>query len=160
MTDPDERTSAGAFVGVLRFAGERRLVHSQRPSNEFHISGNDVARTHANNIAGNQLPRGNELPLRFAQNPRTDLQSATQRFDNAGRTVLLHKTYHGIDNEKRAHHDEVRIFSRHDRNYHDQFEHPGRQAPELAEEYEDRVFLLFCHFIKAVLLTACFNVCT
>ena len=68
--------------------------------------------------------------------------------------MLLHEAQHGVDDQQRAHHGEIRVFPEHGRQDHDQLEHPRRQAPELAEKHEDRVPFLFGHFVVAVLLPA------
>ena len=108
---PRREHFAGRLVRVLRFAGERRLVHAQRSGEEFHVRRDDVAGSHANDVAGDQLPGGNDLPVRIAPDARTDLQPSPQCLNDAGGPALLHKAQHGVDNQQRAHHGEVRDIS-------------------------------------------------
>ena len=125
---------AGRLVRILRFAGERRLVHAQRAREDFHVRRNDVAWAHAHDVAGDQFPGGNDLPARLAPDARIDLQPSSQRLHHAGGAALLRKAQHRVDDQQRAHHGEIGIFSEHGRQHHDQFEHPRRDAPEFLEE--------------------------
>jgi len=65
---------ARLLVRILRFAGKRRLVHAQTSVEEFHIRRDDVARPHANDVAGDQFPGRNDLPARITPDPRANLQ--------------------------------------------------------------------------------------
>ncbi len=142
------------LVRVLRLAGEGGLVYAQLAAEQFHIRRDDVAGAHADDVAGNQLPCGNDLPVCLAQHARADLQAFPQRFDDAGGAALLREAQHRIDHQQRAHHSEVRVFSEHGRQDHDHFEHPCRHAPELAEEFAQRVGFLFGDFVVTMLLAA------
>ena len=64
----------GSLVRVLRFAGEGRLVHGQRSCEELHVRRDDVAGSHPHDVAGDQVPGRNDLPVRIAPDARTDLQ--------------------------------------------------------------------------------------
>jgi hypothetical protein len=110
---PRREHFAGRFVRVLRFAGERRLVHGQRSGEEFHVRRDDVAGPHANDVAGDQLPGGNDLPARIAPDARTDLQPFPQCLNDTGGPALLHEAQHGVDHQQRAHHDEIGEFPEH-----------------------------------------------
>ena len=72
---PRREHVAGRLVGVLRLAGEGRLVDAQRSGQELHVRRDDVAGAHADDVAGDQFPGGNDLPARLAQHARTDLQA-------------------------------------------------------------------------------------
>ena len=68
--------------------------------------------------------------------------------------MLLHKAQHGIDNQQRTHHGEIREFPEHRRQHHDQFEHPRRDSPKFPEEFNDGVTFCFGYFVVAVFLPA------
>ena len=70
---PRREPLTGCLVRVLRFARERRLVHGQRFREEFQVRLDDVAGSHANDVAGDQLTGWNDLPTGIAQDARTDL---------------------------------------------------------------------------------------
>src|ERR1039458_8304278 len=74
---------------------------------KFHVRRDDVAGSHANDVAGDQLPGGNDLPAGIAPDARTDLQSFPQGFNDTGGPALLHKAQHGVDHQQRAHHNEI-----------------------------------------------------
>ncbi|OIQ76994.1 hypothetical protein GALL_413190 [mine drainage metagenome] len=145
---------AGALVCILRLAGERGLVDAQGAGHQLHVRRDDVSGPHANDVAGNQLAGRNDLPVRIAQHARADLQPPPQGFDDAGGAAFLHEAQYGIDEQQGADHSQVRVLPQGRRQCHDQFQHPGRNAPELAEELAHRVFFLFGHFVVAVLLAA------
>ena len=104
---PRRKHFARLLVHVRRFAGERRLVNTQLSREEFHVRRDDVTRSHADDIAGNQLAGGNDLPARIASNARIDLQSLPQRRHDTGGPPLLHEAQHGVDHQQPAHHEEV-----------------------------------------------------
>ena len=153
-TDPDESTSPGALSASFDSPVSADWSTRQRSREEFHVRRDDVAGAHANDVAGDQLPGGNDLPARIAPDARTDLQPSPQCLDDTGGPALLHEAQHGVDHQQRAHHDEVRVFSEHGGQNHDQLEHPRRDSPEFPEELEDRVPFLLGHFVVAVLLPA------
>ncbi len=101
---------------------------------------------------GTNSRAGTELPGSLAQDARGDLQAPLQRLDDAGSATFLHEAQHRIDDQQRADHREVRVFPEDCGQDHDQLEHPCRHAPELSEEFENRVPLLLGHFVVAVLL--------
>ena len=59
---PRRQHVAGRLVDVLRLAGEGRLVDAQRSGQELDVRRDDVARAHADDVAGDQLAGGNDLP--------------------------------------------------------------------------------------------------
>src|SRR5665213_1094952 len=85
LAPPDNRPRREHFsrrlICVNRFAGERRLINAHRAGNDLHVSRDDVAWTHAYNVARDQLPGGNDLPVRVATHARTDLQTPPQDID-------------------------------------------------------------------------------
>ncbi len=105
--DPDESTSPGALSASFDSPVSADSIDAQCSREKFHVRRDDVAGTHADNVAGNQFPCGNDLPVRIAPDTRTDLQALPQCFNDTGGPVLLHKAQHGIDNQQRAHHSEV-----------------------------------------------------
>ena len=121
---PRREHVAGRLVRILRLAGEGRLVDAQHSGQELHIRRDDVARAHADDVAGDQFPGGNDLPARIAQHARTDLQPSPQRLDDAGGPMFLRKAQHGIDDQQCAHHGEIGVFPEDSRQNHDQLEHP------------------------------------
>jgi hypothetical protein len=98
---------------ILRFAGQGRLVDAQDTGEEFYIRWDYVAGAHAHDIARDQLPGRDDLPDRIAPHTGADLQAAPQRFDDASGAALLRETQNGIDDQERAHHREIGIFSEH-----------------------------------------------
>ena len=73
--------------------------------------------------------------------------------------MFLPETQGGVDEQQGAHHDEIGVFAEHGGQHHDQFEHPRRYAPELAEKFAEGVILFFGHFIETVLLPAEIHLC-
>ena len=68
--------------------------------------------------------------------------------------MLLKKSQHRINNQKRAHHGKIRMFSEHGGQHHDQFKRPSGDAPELSQEVERRMPLLLRHLVVAVRLAS------
>ena len=66
--------------------------------------------------------------------------------------MLLRETQDGVDDQERTHHREIGIFPQDQRQHHNQFEHPRRQAPELREKCADRMAFLHGHFVVALRL--------
>jgi hypothetical protein len=89
---PRRKHVTGRLVGILRLARESRLVNAQCSGEEFHIRRDDVAGSHANDVAGDQFPGGNDLPARIAADAGIDLQPPPQCLDDAGGPMLLHET--------------------------------------------------------------------
>jgi len=79
---PDERT-ARSLLGLLRFAGERRLVDRSEPRKQFTSAGDHVAGSHSHDVPGTILPC-RMTPARIAPDARTHLQSPAQGLDDAG----------------------------------------------------------------------------
>ena len=111
LTDDRARREhfAGRLVGVFRFAGKRRLVHAHGSREKFDVRRDDVAGAHTNDVAGNQLPGGNDLPARIATDARADLQALPQCLYNASGTPFLHEAQHSVDNQQCADHSEISI---------------------------------------------------
>ena len=101
---------------------------------------------------GTSSRAGMTCQFEFAPHARADLQSSPQRFDNAGGAALLRETQNGIDDQERTHHREIGKFPQNQRQHHNHFEHPRRQAPELREKCADWMPFLHGHFIVAVRL--------
>ena len=132
------------------------MIDAQGSGQNLHVRRNDVAGPDADDVAGNQFAGGNDLPVRIAQHARADLEPSPQRLHHARGATLLPKAQHRIDDQQCADNGEIGVVPQHERQNHDQFEHPCRQAPEFPEELEDRVFFLLGHLVVAVLLPARF----
>src|SRR5581483_10778303 len=117
LAPPDNRPRREHFprrlVCVNRFAGERRLINTHRAGKDLHVGRDDVAWTHAHDVTGDQLPGRDDLPVRIAAHARTDLQTPPQGLDDAGGAALLHEAQDGIDDQKSADDDQVRVVSEH-----------------------------------------------
>ena len=102
------------------------MINAQGSGQELHVCRDDVAGTHTDDVAGDQISGRNDLPGRVAPHTRTDLQSPSQRLHHAHGAPLLRKAQHGIDDQECAHNGEVGVIPQHERQNHDQFEHPRR----------------------------------
>ena len=121
---------ARRLVYILRLAREGRLIDAQGSGQELHVGRDDVAGTHADDVAGHQFSGGNDLPVRVAQHAGTDLEPSPQCLHHARGTPLLCKAQNGVDNQQYAHDGEIGVMPQHERQKHDRLEHPRRQAPE------------------------------
>ena len=109
---PRRKDAAGFLVGVLGLTREGRLVDGQRSGQELDVCRDDVSRAHADDIARHKLPGRNDVPTSIAPDARTHLQPLPQCGDDAFSAMLLNEAQHRVDDKQRAHHDEVRVFSK------------------------------------------------
>ena len=72
--------------------------------------------------------------------------------------MLLREAQHGVDDQKRADDREVGVFPQRRRQHHDELEHPRRDAPELADEHEQRVGPFLGDLVEAFGPPACLHV--
>ena len=65
------------------------MVDAQRSGEEFQVRRDDVTGPHTNDVAGDQFPGGNDLPLSLALDAGTDLQPFPKCLNDTGGSLLL-----------------------------------------------------------------------
>jgi len=95
----------------------------------------------------NQLPRGRSHPLSVALHPRLDCQRRLQCGDGVAGLALLPESDDGVGHEQDENDHQVRPVPDDTGEDDRPFDHPRDGPPEVAEELEERVALLFLDFI-------------
>ena len=87
----------GFFAHRQRFAGQGRLVHTEKVSlKQLDVSGNDITQTEADNVPGNQVLGGNLLLLAVPQYPGLESQLLFQGLQGVGGFILLPESHQGV----------------------------------------------------------------
>ena len=141
-----------------RFAGEGRLVGGEEiPLDELHIGGDDIPVPDPDDIAGDEVPGSDLLPLPIAEHPRLERKLLFEHGDGVPCLILLPETDDRVDDEEGKYDPEV-LPAPDDGGYDDRrLDHPGDRAPEIAEELQDCALLLLGDLVWAELLNTVFG---
>ena len=159
ITDPEYTVASGGLLGVLGFPGQHRLVDAEGPTEQSHVGWDDVSLPDAGDVARNEIPRRQRLPVSFPKHASVHLQAAAKRVHDALGSALLDEGDDGIQGEEGDRDRQVRVSVQGPRQHGDRLEHPGRQAPELRQERENCVALLLRTSFRPVLLPPSLDLC-
>ena len=135
-----------------RLARQRGLIHLHRVALEqARVRRHDVAQAHADDVARHQFARRRGGPLPVTLHPGRDRQLGLQSGDGVARLVFLPEPDHGVGQKQNEDDGEVRPMPGDRRKDHGHFDHPGDGTPEIGEELQERIGLLFFNLVGPVL---------
>ena len=144
MIEPENTASPGLSRGGQRLSRQRGLIHFDRVAlQQARIRRHDVAQAHADDVARHKFARlrGGPLPVPF--HSRLDRQLGFQRGDGVARLVFFPESDHGVGQQQKQDDGKVRPMPGHRRQDHGRFNHPRDGTPEITEELQERIGLLF-----------------
>ena len=100
---------AGLDSGSGRFAGERGLVHEQRPVLQLHIRRHDGALAQMNDIAGHQFLGWQRGPRAVAANAGQHPQLLAQERQRLLRAAFLQQAQRRIQHQQSADHGRLHL---------------------------------------------------
>ena len=155
MIEPENTASPGLLRGGQRFARQRGLIDLDRVAvQQARIGRHDVAQAQADDVARHQLTRRRVDPLPIPLHPGLDRQLGLERVDGVARLAFFPESDHGVGEQQNEDDEEVRPVPDHARQDHRHLDHPRDRSPEIAEEFQERVGLLFLDLVRPVLRSA------
>ena len=143
---------AGFARGGQRLSRQRGLIHLHRVAvQQARIRRHNVAQTHADDVARHQLARRRVDPLPIPFHPGLDRQLGLQGGDRVARLALFPESNHGVGHQQKEDDEKIRPVPDHARQNHRPFDHPRDGAPKIAEEFQERIGLLFFNLVGPIL---------
>ena len=151
----DDRPREHRLTGLVRdgqgLPRQRGLIHFDRVAlQQACIRRHDVAQAHADDVTRHQLTRRRGDPLPVAFHLCLDRQPGLQRGDGVARLVFFPESDHGIGHKQKQNDAKVRPMPVDRREDHGRFDHPRDRPPEIAEEFQERIGLLFFDLVRPV----------
>nr|WP_241499234.1 hypothetical protein [Chromobacterium sphagni] len=143
---------AGLACRGQGLAGQRRLIHLDRIACEqVGVRWHDVAQVQADDVARNKLARGRGNPFPPPFHPGLDRQLGFQGGDGVAGFAFLPEADRSVGQQQRQDDAEVRPMPGESRQDHRRFNHPRDGSPEITEEFQERIDLLFPDLVRPVL---------
>ena len=143
---------AGFARGGQRFARQRGLIHLHRVARQqARIRRHNVAQAQADDVARHQLTRRRVDPLPITFHPGLDRQLGLQGSDGVARLAFFPESDHGVGNKQNEDDEKIRPVPDHARQNHRHFDHPRDGTPEIGEEFQQRIGLLFFNLVGPIL---------
>ena len=156
LTLPDDGSGehgvAGLAGGGQRLPGQRGLVDLdlvavQQPG----VGGDDVTQAQPDHVTGHQLPRRCGDPCAVAHHARVDRQLGFQGLNRVAGLAFLGVADHAVGHQQQQDDKEIRPVPHRARQDDGDLDHPRDRTPEVAEELQQRVGLVFGDLIGPVL---------
>ncbi len=135
--------------GLSRQRGliHRHLVAFQKASIRWY----DVSQPQADDVARHQLACRRVDPLAIALHSGLDRQPGLQGVDGVAGLAFFPESHHGVANKQEEDDAEILPVPDRGRQNHRHFNHPRDGAPEVGEEFQDRIGLLFFDLVRPIL---------
>ena len=150
--DPENTASPGFFAGGQRFASQRGLVHFYRVAwQQARVGWNNVAQLQADDVARHQFLRRRISPFPVAFDFGFDRQLLPECGDRIARLVFFPESDDCVGQQQKQDDEEIRPVPDHAGQNHRAFDHPRNRAPEIGEEFQERIFFLFRDLVGPIL---------
>ena len=138
--------------GGQGLSGQRRLIHFHRVAvQQARIGRHDVAQAQSDDVARHQLARRGVDPLAVTFDAGLDRQLGLKSLDGVARRVFFPESDHGVGQQQNQDDAEVRPMPVYRRKDHGGFDHPRDGPPEISEEFQQRIGLLFLYHVRPIL---------
>ncbi len=149
---PRKHRLARIASGGQRFACQRGLVHLDRVTfQQARIRRHYVAEAHTDDVARHQLTRRRGDPLSITFHFGIDRQLGLQSGDRVACLVFFPESDHGVGNKQKEDNEKIQPVPDNPRQNYGRLDHPWDGAPEIGEEFQERIGFLFFNLVGAVL---------